>query len=381
MTPAPAGGRPAIGAAEFPVFHEMRREAHAALLPQAILDGEPYPVRGMIVSGTSILTAWPEPSRWRRALAALDLLVTINRFPTADSAYADLVLPATTMFEIESYQEYHGHVELRRRVIEPVGEARNDYLIFAELAARLGYGERWPQTERGMVGARARGHRASRYDELAASPNGVELPAAAAALPQVRDRRAARATAGPASTRPPAASRSPPSGSAATATSRCPSTPSRPRGRSPRPSWRAATRSSSTPGARTKSDFRSQHHNIPSLVAMQPWPLVHLHPADAAARGIADGDEVDVVTPRGRVRFRAHVTEDIVRGAVEANMGGGGPLGPEAWRQRERQRPHGRLELRPDLGLPGLQGAALRGRAGSRRCGLGQALTDAPTRG
>ena len=87
-----------------------------------------------------------------------------------------------------------------------------------------------------------------------------------------------------------------------------------------------------TSGARTKADFRSQHHNIPSLVALQPSPLAHLHVADAAARGIGDGDEVDLVTPRGRVRFRAHVTEDIVRGAVEANMGGGGPLGTPAWR-------------------------------------------------
>ena len=86
-------------------------------------------------------------------------------------------------------------------------------------------------------------------------------------------------------------------------------------------------------GARTKSDFRSQHRNIASLVELQPWPLVHLHTDDAAVRGIADGDEVDVVTPRGSVRFRARVGDDIVRGAVEANMGGGGPLGPEAWRR------------------------------------------------
>ena len=41
---------------------------------------------------------------------------------------------------------------------------------------------------------------------------------------------------------------------------------------------------------------------------------------------------MEVSTPRGRVRFQARVTEDIVRGAVEANMGGGGPLGPAAWR-------------------------------------------------
>jgi len=65
---------------------------------------------------------------------------------------------------------------------------------------------------------------------------------------------------------------------------------------------------------------------------MQPWPLAHLHTADASARGIADGDEVDLVTPRGRVRFRAHVSDDIVCGVVEANMGGGGPLGPQEWR-------------------------------------------------
>ena len=67
-------------------------------------------------------------------------------------------------------------------------------------------------------------------------------------------------------------------------------------------------------------------------MALQPRPQVTIHNADAAARGIADGDPVDVVSPRGRVRFEAKVTGDIVPGAVEANMGGGGPLGPEAWR-------------------------------------------------
>jgi len=330
VTPPPVGARAAIGAAEFPVFHAMRREAHAALLPKAILEGEPYPVRGMIVSGTSILTAWPEPSRWRRALSALDLLVTINRFPTADSAYADLVLPATTMFEIESYQEYRGHVELRHRVIEPVGEARNDYLIFAELAARLGYGERWPQTERGMVELALEGTGIT-YAELASSPNGVDLP-----RPPLCYRKyeagGLRADGRPGFNTP-------------TGHFEIASEWFRGYGYEPLPVYTEPTEGPLaspevarryplvlTSGARTKADFRSQHHNIPSLVAMQPWPLVHLHTADASARGIADGDEVDVVTPRGRVRFRAHVTEDIVPGAVEANMGGGGPLGPEAWR-------------------------------------------------
>ncbi len=84
-------------------------------------------------------------------------------------------------------------------------------------------------------------------------------------------------------------------------------------------------------GARTQSAFRSQHHNIPSLVAKQPKPLVHLHCDDAEARNINDGDKVYVETPRGRILFRARISEDIVRGAIEVNMGGCGPLEPDAW--------------------------------------------------
>jgi anaerobic selenocysteine-containing dehydrogenase len=86
-------------------------------------------------------------------------------------------------------------------------------------------------------------------------------------------------------------------------------------------------------GARTQFAFRSQHHNIPSLLRKHPRPLVHIHRDDAAARGIADGEEVLVVSPRGEVPFYAHVTEDITPGVVEANMGGGGPVGPIEWRR------------------------------------------------
>jgi anaerobic selenocysteine-containing dehydrogenase len=41
-----------------------------------------------------------------------------------------------------------------------------------------------------------------------------------------------------------------------------------------------------------------------------------VHPADAAAAGLGDGDLVDVSTPTGSVRLRARVTADIVAGAV-----------------------------------------------------------------
>jgi anaerobic selenocysteine-containing dehydrogenase len=151
LTSPPGHSPKPIGAEEYPLYYEVRNEAHAALLPKAILESQPYPIRGLIISGASLITAWPNPNLWRKALSALDFLVIVNRFPTADSAFADVILPATTMFEIESYMAYDGYVQLRRRVIPPLGEARNDYLIFVELANRLGYGHLWPQSEDALI--------------------------------------------------------------------------------------------------------------------------------------------------------------------------------------------------------------------------------------
>ena len=79
-------------------------------------------------------------------------------------------------------------------------------------------------------------------------------------------------------------------------------------------------------GARIQADFRSQHHNIESLLKLQPQPLVWLHPRDANIRGIDDGDAVWVETSRGRVPYTARVTDDIVPGVIEANAGGGSPI-------------------------------------------------------
>jgi cysteine desulfurase NifS len=86
-------------------------------------------------------------------------------------------------------------------------------------------------------------------------------------------------------------------------------------------------------GARPQTDFRSQHHGIKGLNRDHPEPTVEINTQDAKERGIGTGDLVEVRTPRGGVRFRARVTDDVVRGAVECSMGGGTPVGPKAWRE------------------------------------------------
>ena len=330
MTAPPTTGRPPIGAQAYPLYHQLRNEAHAVELPRAMLDGDPYPVRGLIVSGASLITSWPDPDLWRRALGSLDLLVAVNRFMTADAEYADLVLPATTGFEVESFHVHDGWAQYRARAIEPRGEARYDYLIFAELARRLRYGQMWPETERAMIERGLQGTGVT-LEDLMAQPGGVPI-----ALPEMVYRKyetgALRKDGRPGFETP-------------TGKFEFASEWLRANGYDPLPVYTeplegplAAPGTAKTyplvfnSGARMQSTFRTQHLNIAGLAALQPKPLVWIHPADADARGISTGDAVWVETPRGRVRFRAHVTEDIMPGVVEANMGGGGPLGDDEWR-------------------------------------------------
>jgi len=324
----PPPSPPPIGAHEYPLYHALRNECHAALLPRAILADDPYPLRAMIVSGASIITSWPDPAMWRRALAALDFLAVVNRFPTADSMYADLVLPATTGFEIESYMVHDGWVQHRARQIPPRGEARNDYLNFAELAQRLGYGERWPVSERAKVEQALAGLGVS-YDELRANPAGLPFP-----VPERRYRKYLtgdlRADGRPGFETPSGKFEIASGVLASHGYDALPVYTEPREGPIAAPGLARRFPLVFNSGARTQSAFRSQHFNIPSLVAKQPKPQVHLHRDDAAARGIADGDAVIVATPRGRVRFWARVDTDIAPGVVEANMGGGGPLGPQA---------------------------------------------------
>ncbi|MCG6553639.1 MAG: IscS subfamily cysteine desulfurase, partial [Candidatus Magnetominusculus sp. LBB02] len=84
-------------------------------------------------------------------------------------------------------------------------------------------------------------------------------------------------------------------------------------------------------GSRVTTDFRSQHHGIEGLLRDRPHPTVTINTLDALDRGIVSGDSVNVTTARGSVIMKAIVTDDIIKGSIDANMGGGGPIGPKAW--------------------------------------------------
>jgi biotin/methionine sulfoxide reductase len=66
--------------------------------------------------------------------------------------FADIVLPATTTLERNDIQasELSRFYIAMHKVIEPVGQSRNDFDIFAELADRLGFGEAYTENRTEM---------------------------------------------------------------------------------------------------------------------------------------------------------------------------------------------------------------------------------------
>ncbi len=321
----------APGRDRFPVYSMYRGESHAIALPDAVLNGKPYPIRSLIVLGGSIITAWPEPDIWRETLGSLDFLVSIDRQLTADAAYADIVLPAATMYEIESYMTYGPVLRVREKVIEPLGESRNDFFIMAELAKRLGYGELYPQNEEALLSHVLKGSGFT-LEELRSSGNILKRPAE---MMQYKKwgKGLLRPDGKPGFDTP--------SGKFEIASSILEENGYNPlpeytepqEGPISRPDLAKKYPLVFNSGARVTTDFRSQHHGIPGLFRERPEPAVTINSLDAEYRGISNGDLVKISTIRGEVNMRALVTDDIVQGSVDANMGGGGPIGPEAWQK------------------------------------------------
>jgi anaerobic selenocysteine-containing dehydrogenase len=327
----PPKGKPPIGSDRHPVFCDLNRCGHFLEVPRAILKGDPYPIRGMVVLGGSIITAFPNPDQWRHSFKELDCLVVIDRFLTNEAFYADVVLPATTMFEITSYKWYPGHLSFRERVVPPVGEAKNDCLIMAELAKALGCGDHYPQSEEAMLEFAFKKSPVT-IDQVKSKPEGVSL----ASPPMVYEKYKTghlRKDGKPGFETP--------SGKFEISSSLL-----RKHGYEPLPIYEEPSEGPIgspdlakefplvlTTGTRIQSAFRSQHLNIPGLLKLQDKPNILIHPEDAEPRGVRDGDRVSVRTKRGKVRFYAKVTDRIRKGVIEANMGGGGPLQPQPWRE------------------------------------------------
>ena len=305
---------PAIGIAERPLGPARWGHVSPQDFYRAVLEGLPYPVRGLIGFGTNLLLARADPAQGRAALAALDFYAHADLFMTPTAALADIVLPVASCFEsdalrigFEISEGAQSHVQLRRAIVAPAGEARSDTDFIFSLAVRLGLGEHlW----NGNV------EEAYRYqlapsgvtlDQLRAQPAGLRKPLSTRHQKHVAmdDKGNPRGFSTP--------SRKIEFWSETFLDHGHPALPDfvePPIGPVARPDLMASYPLILT-CAKPSLFCQTQHRALPSLRKRTMHAEIELNPVTAAARGIKNGDWVDVRTPAGGMRARARFNEQI----------------------------------------------------------------------
>jgi anaerobic selenocysteine-containing dehydrogenase len=102
------------------------------------------PVMALFVYNSNPAAVAPNANAVKRGLLRPDLFtVAHEQFLTDTTDYADYVLPATTFLEHTDIQGAYGHyfVQLSAQAIAPLGEARPNVWLFGELARRMGFTE------------------------------------------------------------------------------------------------------------------------------------------------------------------------------------------------------------------------------------------------
>lgn len=268
-------------------------------------------------------------NRLRKAFAKLDTLVVHELAWTATARHADVVLPCTMTLEREDIGANSNDPLLvpMRPVVPPYGEARDDYAIFADLSERLGAREAFTE------GRSVRQWLEHLYEPTREALAAKGLPAPSFAefwagegflLPQQPDDggklRAFRED-------PEGRPLPTPSGKleifsetiASFGEADCPG----------HPTWLGPVHVptaadpyvlvANQPRTRLHSQFDFGGHS--SGAKQRGREVARMHPDDAAARGIADGDIIRLFNERGACLASVVLTDGIRRGVIQLPTG------------------------------------------------------------
>ena len=120
----------------------------AQMLPYAIINEDPYPVKAFINYRFDPLSSFPDPVAYADALKKLDFLVTIDVNYSHTGWISDVVLPEATYLERTDAVIVKSGPKpalwMRRKAVEPKFDSKPKYWIFKQLADRLGIGQYFP---------------------------------------------------------------------------------------------------------------------------------------------------------------------------------------------------------------------------------------------
>ena len=267
-------------------------------------------VEAVIVYNSNPVAVAPESGKVAQGFAREDLFtVVLEHFQTDTADYADILLPATTQLEHIDVHASYGHVYMmaNNAAIAPLGEAKPNTEIFRLLAAAMGFEEdcfKDSDDQLAAVAFKRDDPRSAGYDWEQLKEKGwqrLSVPVAPFA-----------------------------EGEFATPSGKCEfySGQMKAAGLDPLPTYIAPYESvASNPqlGAKyplamisppARNFLNSSFVNVQSLRDTEGEPHLDMHPQDAAARGIAQGDAVRIFNDRGSMQARVRVTDKARVGLV-----------------------------------------------------------------
>ena len=270
-------------------------------------------------------------NRLEKAWQKPETVIVNEQYWTATAKHADIVFPATIAAEREDigHSTREGHLVAMRKLSEPVGEARDDYAIFTALCERLGCAETYTE------GLDAEGWLRRMYDQNreALAARGVDVPDfdgfREVGLIDLSSEREAVVMMKDFRDDPDTHPLRTPSGRIEIFSetidgfglSDCPGhatwlEPVEWLGAAPNGMLHLL---SDQPERKLHSQLDAGAHSVANKVNGREQ--VHMNPADALARGIAEGDAVELSNDRGRCLAAAHLNDRIMPGVLRLSTG------------------------------------------------------------
>ena len=270
------------------------RVINQSALGDALTSAKP-PVKVIVVYNNNPVTVCPDSEKVIAGFSREDLFtVVMDHFQTDSADYADIVLPATTQLEHYDVHKSYGHLYMlaNNPAIAPVGESLPNSEVFRRLAARLGFEDACFRDSDEEICRTALNGKAS-WDELKQTGfQKLDVPERFAPFAQ---------------------------GGFPTPSGKCEfySAWLEKQGIDPLPFYNPpaevgdAALEQRFPLAMISPPARhflnSTFANLARFREFETEPHLDMHPADAAARGISDGDMVRVFNDRGSHKLRARV--------------------------------------------------------------------------
>ena len=272
------------------------------------------PVRAIYVYNSNPVAIAPDSRRVIAGFKREDLFTVVHEIFQTDTAdYADILLPATTQLEHFDIHKAYGHIYMliNKPAIEPLGEAKPNSEVFRLLAERMGFTEDCFKDSDEEIARQA-----INYDH----PRMLGMT-----FEELKERGWMRLSV-PENFAPFA------EGGFPTPSGKCEffSETLGKQGLDPLPTYIPPRESAQTAPELAKkfplaiisppahNFLNSSFANLPTFVKAEKEPFLEIHPSDAAARDIKDGDRVRVFNDRGEFKLKARVSEKARPGVVVA---------------------------------------------------------------